>query len=75
MELFKCCICGKDMELIIEEIQDTGCAWFCYNCGVVLETVGKFDQNEITFKTSNHRQEIKEWFIPNRFGGRDETIK
>ena len=57
-----CKNCNTEMELIIQEIQDTGFAYYCYTCGSVLVTEMKSDWNEEKLMSINWREEEVEWY-------------
>jgi len=57
------CKCGKPMDLIIQEIQDTGYGYYCRDCGRVLVTEMVFHYSENVLV--DHTEEEKEWFERN----------
>ncbi len=61
-EIFNCKLCNKKMELIIQEIQDTGYAYYCYTCGSVLVTEIRSIVKDAV--VCGHVEEEVEWYIP-----------
>jgi uncharacterized Zn finger protein len=59
--MFTCEKCGNEMKLIIEEIQDTGCAYYCYKCGSVLVT--KMRDRWFDNAIVGEYEEESEWFM------------
>jgi len=70
--MFKCKICNKEMNLIIEGIWDTGCAYYCYDCGTVLET---FYKNKHLGYNLDIEEQIKNWFIPSKYKENNNVYK
>jgi len=56
------CKCGKPMDLIIQEIQDTGYGYYCRDCGRVLVTEMVSENINGKYKWT---EEEKEWFERN----------
>jgi hypothetical protein len=56
------CKCGKEMELEIQEIDDVGYGYYCYDCGIVAITEMRSIRKEGSVWDT--WEETVKWLIP-----------